>query len=196
MKYNSSLQKHIFIIEHLEPELWPWSIIEYQHISKIVNKNNLWFANIKNKDIEKLKKYGRVFTESIKDFNLKNACVLDPESSIILTPKEIKQFKYLILGGILGDNPPKKRTKQELSNFLSQFPSFNIGKEQMSTDNAVYVIKKIIEGKNLENIKFKDNVKIKINDTESTILPYRYVLIKGKPLISKKLLRYLKKSQY
>ncbi|MBI2632105.1 hypothetical protein HYW75_03815 [Candidatus Pacearchaeota archaeon] len=186
-------EKPIFIIEHLEREIWPWCRIEYQNISKIVGKENLWFTNIKNKDVKKLKKYGRIYSDSIKNLNLKYACILDPESPIALSQKKAKKFRYFIFGGILGDNPPKKRTKEELTNVINLFPTFNIGEEQMSTDNAVYVVKKITEGKNLKDIKFKNNVEVKINKIESTILPYKYALVKGKPLISKKLLKYLRK---
>ena len=39
---------------------------------------------------------------------------------------------------------------------------------------------------------FKDEIEIPINDIESTILPYRYALVKGKPLMSPDLLKYLK----
>lgn len=194
MKKNKTENSPIFVIEHLEPELWPWCLIEYIHISKIVGRKNLIFTNIKNKnDAKKLSKYSLPLKKSIKDLNLPSACVLDPESPKVLTPLKARKFKYFILGGILGDNPPKRRTNEELTKFLSSIHSFNIGKEQMSTDNAVYVVKEIVKGKKLSNIKFKDNIEIKINDVETTILPYRYALLKGKPLISKKLIRYLKK---
>jgi len=41
--------KTVYIIEHLEPKLFPWCMIEYKHISKTVGKSNLWFTNIKQK---------------------------------------------------------------------------------------------------------------------------------------------------
>lgn len=188
-------KKHskVFIIEHKEKKLWPWCIIEYQHISKIVGKKNLIFTNIKDENNrKKLSKFSLPVKKSVKDLNLDNACVLDPESTSLLTPKKAKKYKYFIFGGILGDNPAKKRTKDEITKPLSSLPSFNISKAQMSTDNAVYVVKKITEGGNLSDIKFMDNIEIKINKIESTILPYRYVLVKGIPLISKELIRYLK----
>ncbi|MEK6825271.1 MAG: SAM-dependent methyltransferase [Nanoarchaeota archaeon] len=185
--------KKTFIIEHLEPEIGEWTFIEYRYISKIVGKNNLWFTNVsKNKDQEMLSAYGRVLSESVKKIKLKNPCILDPEAPQLLTPQNSSQFQYFVLGGILGDNPPQKRTREELTQFLKQMPAFNIGNMQMSTDNAVYTVKKIIEGTPFEKISFKDEIEIKINKIESTILPYRYVLVKGKPLLSPDLLNYLK----
>ncbi len=188
-------QKPIFIIEHLEPELYEWCLIEYKHISKIAGKSNLWFTNIKTKDANKLLRYGFVFRKSVKSLSINNACILDSESNIQLTPKIAKLFKYFIFGGILGDYPAKKRTKQELTEKLN-FPSYNLGKAQMSTDNAVYTVKQIISGKDLKNLPCKDNIEIPINKIESTILPYKYALINNKPLISRGLTKYLKKNKF
>ena len=188
------MKQKIFIIEHLEPKLWPWSIIEYKHLSRAVGKKNVWFTNIPQSQVKKLNKFGKVFIQSVKSLNLKNACVLDPESNVTLTPENSSGFQFFIFGGILGDNPPKKRTTLELARFLSNAKSFNIGKTQMSTDNAVYVTKKIIEGTPLKKIPFQDEIEIKLNKIESTILPYRYALVNGKPFYSKELIKYLKKN--
>jgi ribosome biogenesis SPOUT family RNA methylase Rps3 len=70
--------------------------------------------------------------------------------------------------------------------------SRNLGKKQFSTDNAVYVLKEIIEGKELKDIKFQNKLVLKINEIESIELPYYYPLVNGKPRISDKLINYLK----
>lgn len=182
----------IFIIEHLEPELFPWCIYEYEHISKIVGSNNLFFTNIKKSDASKLSKFGSVFDKSVKDLKLEKVCVLDPESNTTLSASDKSKFQYFVFGGILGDYPPKKRTKAELTKFLPQAETRNIGKAQMATDNAVFVTKEILNGKSFSDLKFQDNLTIQINKIESTDLPYRYVLKNGKPLISEKVVKYLK----
>lgn len=189
------MSKQIFIIEHLEPELYEWCIIEYKHISKIVGKDNLWFTNINKKDNDKLKKYGKVINYSVKSLKLNNICILDPEANVALNPKDAKQFDYFVFGGILGDNPPRKRTKEELAQFLPKAQVRNIGKKQMSTDNAVYVVKKISEGIPLEKIPFQDEIEIHLRKGESAIFPYRYALVKGKPLVSPELIKYLKRKE-
>lgn len=188
------MKQKIFIIEHLEPKLWPWCIIEYKHISKTVGKKNVWFTNIPRSQVKKLAPFGKVFTQSIKSLQIENACVLDPESNTTLSPINAAPIQYFIFGGILGDNPPKKRTTPELTQFLPNAKSFNIGKAQMSTDNAVYVTKQIISGVQLEKIPFQDEIQIKINKIESTILPYRYAIVNGKPFYSKELIKYLKEN--
>jgi ribosome biogenesis SPOUT family RNA methylase Rps3 len=186
----------VYIIEHLEPKLWPWVLMEYKHISKLVSKSNLWFTNIKTKhDADKLKEYGKIIPVSVSKLNLKHACILDPESKQTLTPKLAKQFNYFIFGGILGDYPPRKRTRQELTSKFKHIPAFNIGKEQMSTDNAVYTVGQIIQGKPLNKMKFQDELEVKINKIESIILPYRYNLVNGKPFVSQEVVNYLKRKK-
>ena len=184
----------IFIIEHLEDEVYPWCVIEYKNISKIVGKDNLWFTNVKNLEKRKLSSYGRVIPFSVRDMELEDACILDPDAGEVLTPSKAGKAKYFIFGGILGDYPPKKRTKEELTKFFKKKNAFNIGKKQMSTDNAVCVVKKISEGTPIRRMKFIDKIEIKINDIESTILPYRYLIENGKPFVSNELIRYLRNS--
>lgn len=186
--------KPIFIIEHLEPQLWPWCLIEYESISKIVGTRNVWFTNIAPKDVKKLTKFGSVFRESIQklDIDLSRACVLDPFARKTLAPTEAPNFHYYLFGGILGDEKLNGRTTQELTRFLKKAHQRNIGPVQLSTDNAVYVTHEIIQGKHLENIPFHDTLEIELNEVESVILPYRYPLVRGKPRISPKLVTYLK----
>ena len=182
----------VYIIEHLEPRLWKWCIIEYKHISGIVGKNNLWFTNIKNGSKE-LEKYGKVIKESVAGLSLKKSCLFDPNARKTFNPKEAKHFNYFIFGGILGDNPPKKRTKQRLAKALIGIKTFNIGKKQMSTDNAVYAVNEICKGIPIKKMEFKDNIEIAVGENESIILPYRYRIVKGKPVISKELIEFLSK---
>lgn len=189
--------QNIYIIEHLEPRIWKWCFIEYKSISSIVGKENLWFTNIKteSKIAKELSKYGKTFKESVKTMNLDKACILDPESNIVLTEKDKNEFRYFIFGGILGDNPPRKRTEEELTRFIKEPTTRNIGKEQFSTDNAVFVTHEILSGTSLSKMKFQDEIEIQINDIESTILPYRYPVINGKPRIKEELVDFIKKKK-
>ena len=182
----------VFVIEHLEPRVWKWCTIEYAHISKTVGKKSLWFTNTNSKV---LKKYGRVLKKSVSKLGLKNACVLDPEAKKVLTPKEAKKFKFFIFGGILGDYPPRKRTKKELTTRLKGAAARNIGREQFSTDNAVFVVQQIVKGRKMRDIKFVDGAEIIISKGESIQLPYKYAVVKGKPFMSKALIKFLKKKK-
>ena len=65
----------------------------------------------------------------------------------------------------------------------------------MPTDVAVFVTKKILEGKNLNDFKFVDEVEIEINENESITLPFRFVVDGDRLVINKKLVGYLRKRQ-
>ena len=181
----------MFVIEHLEPRLFKWCLLEYEHISSFVGRKNLLFTNIKS---VALKKYGRVEPRSVKHLRFENACVLDPEAKQTLTPEIAKKYNYFIFGGILGDDPPKARTKTELTKFLP-YPAFNLGKAQMSTDTAVIVTKMIIDGKKLSELKFQQGVCIPVSKGEEVHLPYKYLLVKGKPLLAPGIAGMLKKQK-
>ncbi len=183
----------VYVIEHLEPRIWKWCLIEYKHISKIVGRNNLWFTNVR-KGSKELEMYGKVIKGPVSSLNLNNACVLDPEAEKILTSNEAKKFDYFIFGGILGDNPPQKRTADELTSKLKA-EARNIGKGQMSTDNVVYVVKEIISGRDIKDLSFKDRIEIQTGEYDSVVLPYRYILVDGKPLVSGELITFLKRKK-
>ena len=180
-----------YIIEHMEPRVYPWCIIEYKHISKIVGKKNLIFTNTSN---VKLKKLGKVTKKHVEKLNLDKPCLLDPNAPKKLTPKEAKKFKTFVFGGILGDYPPRKRTK-DLVFKMRKAAIRNLGKEQMSTDTAVLVTKKIVDGKSLEQIPFTDNVEIHVRKGEAIRLPYRYVVYKANPVLAPGLLQFLRKQK-
>jgi ribosome biogenesis SPOUT family RNA methylase Rps3 len=187
----------VYVIEHLEPKIYPWCLIEYKNISGIVGKASLWFTNIKekSKNSQELSNYGKIISSSVCELNLKNICVLDPAAKKTLNPWEAKAFDYFIFGGILGDYPPKKRTSPELTKKVQNAEARNIGRKQFSTDNAVWVTKQIAEGKNLEDLKFKNKIEIKINEIESVILPYIYPVVNGKPQISDELISFIKRKK-
>jgi ribosome biogenesis SPOUT family RNA methylase Rps3 len=63
----------------------------------------------------------------------------------------------------------------------------------MATDNAVFVAKKIVDGISMDKLEFVDTVEIDTAEGESCILPYRYVVVDGKPLISEELVSHLKR---
>lgn len=182
-----------FVIEHLEPKLGKWAKFEYENISKIVGKPNLVFTNIKRRN-KFLSSIGETHKDRIFQLGIpeNKICILDPEAKQILTSEDAKKFDYFIFGGILGDDPPRKRTGPELSDFMPHVEKRHIGEKQMSTDNAVLTTKRILDGEKFENIKFIDSPEIQFSEFRFLELPYRYVDVNGKPQMSEKLFKFLK----
>ena len=177
-----------YILEHCDEELYEWSFLEYKHISEIVGKENLIFYNVSE---EKLKPFGEVHPESVTTVDLKKACILDPLAEKTLSPEDVNNFDQFIFGGILGDDPPTEKTRNLITSKV-KWEARNLGKEQMATDNAVFVVKKILEGTSLEKIPFKQEIVIPIAEGEEVILPFKYVLVDGKPLVCDALIHKLK----
>ncbi|MEM4247134.1 MAG: SAM-dependent methyltransferase [Candidatus Woesearchaeota archaeon] len=183
----------VFIIEHMEPRVWKWCYLEYKHASAIVGKENLWFTNVKTGSA-RLKKLGKVFSKSVSEIKLENPVILDAEANKTLTPKEAKKFSHIIFGGILGDYPPRGRTR-DLRIKMQSVEARNLGKEQMSTDTAVLVAHTILSGMPLSRIMFTHHVDIDIRKGESVTLPYKYVLKGGKPVLAPGLVEMLRRQK-
>ena len=188
-----TIPKPIFVIEHLEPKTGKWLLFEYEHASEIVGKNRLLFTNVKRKsDRLKLSKFGAVEQKSAAEiFNHAKVLILDPKAELPLKPEDFADKEAVVIGGILGDHPPKGRTSKLLT---SRFPSAavrNIGKMQFAIDGAVYVAKLVSEGTPLEKVLVKEGLSLRLNEQAEVYLPYAYPLRDGKPVISQKLVTYL-----
>jgi ribosome biogenesis SPOUT family RNA methylase Rps3 len=182
---------HKIVIQHLEPELGKWSMIEYKHISKFLGgPERFMITNVKHfPKYQDLQDIATVIHEDVTSLNLENVCVLDPEAQETLTPQEAKNIDYFLFGGILGGYPPKKRTEKELTQFVpSHYIVRNIGKYQMPTDSAVFTVNEIAKGRRFEDIEFKDRPEFQISQYETVQIPMRYAVVSGKPLISPELL--------
>lgn len=185
-----------FVIEHMEEEVYDWCLIEYEHMSRIVGKNNLVFTNIyTKKEQETLKKYGTVYEKSVSKLSLKKICVLSQYSDKTLKTSDKNEFEYFVFGGILGDNPAKKRTielTKKLEKEGLKFETRNLGEKQMPTDTAVYVAKKIFGGRKFKDFKFVDELEVEINENECVNLNFRYVVDDGKLIINEKLIEHFR----
>ncbi|MEM3874083.1 MAG: SAM-dependent methyltransferase [Candidatus Bathyarchaeia archaeon] len=191
MQQNTAKPK--FVIEHLELEIGKWLLYEYMHASEIVGKNRLIFTNVKKESEKaKLSKLGTVEEKSAAEiFNPEEVIILDPKAELPLKPEDFAGKDAVIIGGILGDHPPKGRTGKLLTRHFPEATVRNIGKSQFSIDGAVYVAKLVSEGKPLEKIPVKKGLTLRLNEYAEVHLPYAYPLKNGKPVISQKLVAYL-----
>jgi ribosome biogenesis SPOUT family RNA methylase Rps3 len=182
-----------FIIEVCEPFISNWLLLEIKHSSNIVGKDKLLITNVKENYVQYLSKYGKVSSSSI--INLKHfhdkIIILDPLADLTLTPEEASNH-ILVIGGILGDDPPRGRTFKYITSKLPNCKARNLGKKQFSIDGAIYVAKLINGGKKLEEIPTMENLVINVDEFHEIILPYVYPLVNNKPLISDELIEYLK----
>ncbi|KKY25723.1 hypothetical protein UCRPC4_g01636 [Phaeomoniella chlamydospora] len=188
-----SLQKppFTFIVDHLDEELGPWSELEYKCIAKESHDAGCQFvlssvpqeseitrqlssiahAQLKHEGVETL------YAES------KNrVCLLDPAGKQELSPEDGERFDVFLFGGILGDDPPRDRTSELRK---KGFEGRRLGPKQMTTDTAVRVTRIVVQQKvPLEDIPYLDYPELKLDEHESTEMPFRYVKNEnGKPVM-------------
>jgi len=185
----------LFVIEHLEPKLSEWIHIEYSHAAQIVGRKRLLITNVKKKgEFRKLVKIAGVERKRACElFKQRELIVLDPRARKKLSPTEMPGRRVIVIGGILGEEPPLGRTKELLTRTLHRASARNIGKGQFAIDGATYVAKQVSEGKSLEEIPVQHGLEIQISEVHSTFLPYTFPFVRGKPLISRELIAYLKR---
>jgi Uncharacterized conserved protein len=142
----------VIVIEHLEPTLSPWAYLEYKHAASMVG--NLLVTNVKDKrERACLEPFARAVPESVGEIaERREILVLDPQARIPLSPEDFKQFRYVVVGGIMGDFPPKGRTRKLLTEKLG-VEARTLGTCQFSVDGAVYVAYRVAEGEPLERVK-------------------------------------------
>ena len=181
----------ILAIEHCEQKLSPWLLLEYQHCANIWD-NNLVFTRVTHKKTSRtLRTLGRVETEKADTvFSGKHGIILDPQAKKTLTPKECLACDVIVVGGLLGYERPKGRTKKMISD-KSMFETRHLGSFQLSIDGAAFVAKAICLGMRLEDIEIAREIEIKHDSVHSTILPFGYPVIDNHPVITPGLVEYL-----
>jgi ribosome biogenesis SPOUT family RNA methylase Rps3 len=184
----------LFVIEHLEPELSEWLFIEYSHAAELAGRGNLQITNVKRKsERQKLSKICEVKRKRVIDlFPQRELIILDPQARKKLTPSDLQEKRVVVVGGILGDDPPQGRTKEMLTKLLPKARPRNLGKRQLSIDGSIYVAKRVSLGIELGKIPLCHSIEVPIAQNCSVVLPFTYPLVAGKPLISGKLIAYLK----
>ncbi|RCI08470.1 hypothetical protein L249_8857 [Ophiocordyceps polyrhachis-furcata BCC 54312] len=184
-----------FIVEHLDPELGPWSELEYSAIADETQQsgdNNRFIlsslpasfrvpAGLSAKAAFVPERRG---VEELYAADKSCVCLLDPAADRDLSPEDGDSFRVFLFGGILGDDPPRDRTSELRS---KGFQGRRLGPKQMTTDTAVRVTRMVVQDRiALSDIPYVDFPELKLNDHESTEMPFRYVVDgEGKPIMPK-----------
>lgn len=186
----------LVVVEHLEPMLSEWMVIEYRAVAGIVGRERFWITNVRGQDDRLVLKSiaGRVFAKSIADMEVPlKLILLDPAASTPLRPEDFGEDACILVGGIMGDFPPKHRTgffRERIGRHVDVAPR-NIGLLQFPIDAAVYVALKISEGKFLDEIPLVDGLRIIVDEFHEVELPYGYPVKNGRVVISEEEVRFL-----
>ncbi|KAK2813063.1 hypothetical protein FQN49_008331, partial [Arthroderma sp. PD_2] len=146
-------QAATFVVEHLDPELGPWSALEYRCIARELGNAGSKFMLTSVQESLRLppnlasQSNLGVEHQSVEELfsDRKSAiCLLDPAATTELSPSDGGEFQIFLFGGILGDHPPRDRTSE-----LRQkgYACRRLGPKQMTTDTAVRVTRMVTQDK-------------------------------------------------
>ncbi|KAL9129101.1 MAG: hypothetical protein Q9175_007390 [Cornicularia normoerica] len=134
-----------YIVEHLDPELGPWSTLEYRAIAQESAKAGVKFflssvpkvmsLPLELRDLKSLM-IEHLSVEELLQEGKERVCLLDPAATVELSPQDGTKFDVFLFGGILGDDPPRVSQK---------------------------------------DIPYVDYPELRIDENESTEMPFRYV---------------------
>ncbi|KAF7543249.1 hypothetical protein G7Z17_g10892 [Cylindrodendrum hubeiense] len=190
-----------FIVEHLDPELGPWSELEYLAIASETQATGGSFilsslpptfqvpADLAGNPAFKAENRG---VEELYAGQKSRVCLLDPSAAKDLSPEDGETFDAFLFGGILGDDPPRDRTSELRK---KGFEGRRLGPKQMTTDTAVRVTRIVVQDKvALDQVPYVDFPELKFNKHESTEMPFRYVKTEdGKPIMPNGMVELIKK---
>lgn len=105
--------KYTFVVEHLDPELGPWSALEYKTIAQESTQAKCQFilssvpeSLLRSQDLQALKDAGaKARNDSVETYfadRKEKICLLDPAAKQELDPSDASQFDVFLFGGILG----------------------------------------------------------------------------------------------
>lgn len=177
------------VVEHLEPVVSPWVYLEYKHAAKVAG--GLLITNVK-RDAERscLEAFADVTRESIGEIAERGEIlVLDPQAAAPLSPSDFESFEYIVVGGIMGDFPPRGRTRTLLTEKLGA-EARNLGPCQLSVDGAVYVASRVAQGAHLSSVEVAMGLVLRRGCMELH-LPYCYPVAQEGVLFSRELAIYL-----
>ncbi|EXL84824.1 carboxypeptidase D [Fusarium oxysporum f. sp. conglutinans race 2 54008] len=177
-----------FIVEHLDPELGPWSELEYLAIARETQATHGSFilsslpstfqvpTDLASNPAFTAEQRG---VEELYAANKSRVCLLDPSAALDLSPED-------------GDDPPRDRTSELRK---KGFEGRRLGPKQMTTDTAVRVTRIVVQDKvPLDQVSYLDFPELKFNEHESTEMPFRYVQGEdGKPIMPKGMVELIQK---
>lgn len=188
----------LILIEHMEEMVTRWVLEEYLEARRVAEarghrlvvagvENPLHMAILESRGLEAWR------THSWEACDTPKTIVLDMWTSKDLQPWEARVAECFVVGGIMGDHPPRRRGLMLTRNFTWAAVR-RLGEGQLSVDGAVKVLVEVASGRRLEEIAFIDSPTLEVETPLGTVevtLPFRYPARGGRPWISGGLARLL-----
>ncbi|WP_460126236.1 hypothetical protein [Stetteria hydrogenophila] len=189
------------VVEHLEERATRWLVAEYLEVIKVAREAGLtpFFTNVRDEALAALLEKSGARVDPRPGWSLFNTpytIVLDLEAEKQLEPWELAAADTVVIGGIMGDHPPRGRTRL-ISFMYTDAAKRNLGPHQFSVDGAARVVVEVFKGKRLKDLKIQVGVSFKVNTLQGEIevfLPFAYPVGEdGEPLLSSRVRKLLER---
>ena len=113
MEGSRNNKNRTYVVEHLDPELGPWSALEYQAIARESADAGVGFClSSVPRELElpaELREMNSLMiehqsVETVFQDDKERICLLDPKGKAELSPEDAEKFDVFLFGGILGKN--------------------------------------------------------------------------------------------
>ncbi len=195
-----SIRPPLIVIEHMEERVTRWLIIEYVEAFRRALENGLHTV-ITGATTQLSSILTSLGVPNTQLHSWELGC---PQPSIVLDMRARKTLEHyeagsshcIIVGGIMGDHPPRGRGYLLLYSHPG-YAARSLGDKQMSVHTAVHVASLIASGIRLEDIQLEYPARLLLNTILGDIeveLPYAYVKgDRGEPLVPEKLKELLRR---
>ncbi len=180
------------IVENMEPCLSPWLLAEYRYVAEIFGER-LIITNVKDENmLRSLRTLAKATPTSLANFikehgiSPRNIIVLDPSAPKELKAEEIQSAEAVVIGGIMGDYPPRGRTRELITSKIPEAMARNLGKYQLTIAGTAYILREVEKGRPLNQLDIRYGLthELRLNDITLVIdLPYAFPFEDGKPVL-------------
>ncbi len=191
------------VVEHMEHRTTRWLLEEYREVVGVARDAGVLaiFTNVRDPALAAfLERAGAVVYNrpGWEVIDAGRAIVLDPAAEKRLEPWEAAWADYIVIGGIMGDHPPRGRTRY-ISFMYTASAKRNLGPHQLSVDGAARVALEIARGSSLDDVRLAVGVRLEVEGLPGLggieiELPFAYpVGPDGRPLLARGLASLLAK---
>lgn len=190
--------KTLLIVDNWEKFLSPWLLSEYSFVADLF-RGDVVFTNVTSEGmLQVLNTLAKATPKNLREFlevtgiPVGKVIILDPTADEELRPEDLKGVEAVVIGGIMGDHPPKKRTRELITSKLTEAKARNLGREQLTIAGAAYVLKKICEGLTIREVDMRFGLTIRLtilNSDVEVFLPYAFPYEGGKPVLPNEYLK-------
>lgn len=189
------------VVEHWEERVTRWLLEEYLETVRIAMGAGVTpvFTNVTDPGLASvLARHGALVDPrpGWERFNTSHTIVLDLEAPRILEPWDLAVAEAVVIGGIMGDHPPRGRTRL-ISSMYTQAAKRSLGPHQFSVDGAARVVAEVLRGRRIGELRVQFGVTIPVRQGRyefEVYLPFAYLLGEdGQPLIPEGVRRLLER---